>query len=200
MEKIIFFPDKKLLTKSILALSTWTFFILIIALFLQIVIPLDGHRSSTEVAMTLWPITIGVIVVLWIISVPMIFVWFKNLKYEISPERITIHKGIISRNEQNIPFKAITDFSYHLSPYDRLLGIGSLRIQTAGQSPTSTGFEGIFHGLTNGPELLEELRQRVKENQLKVSISNHEKDLSEREILNKILAELVSIKEILKSK
>ncbi len=200
MEKMIFYPHKKLLTKSILALSTWTFFILLTALFLQLVIPLDGNTSSAEVSGTLWPITVGIIVLLWIISVPLIFTWFKNLKYEITPERITIHKAIISRNEQNIPFKAITDFSYHRSPYDRLLGIGSLRIQTAGQSPTSTGYEGIFAGLTNGPELLEELRQRVKNNQLKVSVSEYEKPISEEETLIKILEELKKIRTLLESK
>jgi uncharacterized membrane protein YdbT with pleckstrin-like domain len=200
MEEMIFYPHKKLFTKSILALSTWTFLILLIALFLQIVIPLDGQKSSAEVANTLWPITIGIVAALWIISVPLISVWFKNLKYAITSERITIHKGIISRNEQNIPFKAITDFSYHRSPYDRLLGIGSLRIQTAGQSPTSSGFEGIFAGLTNGPELLEELRQRVKENQLKVSVTGESKPQTEEETLTRILEELKKIRTILESK
>ena len=198
--KNVFYPDKKLLTKSILALSTWTFFILLIAVFIQLVAPLDGHKSSADVAKTLWPITAGIVVILWLIAIPLIFTWFKNLKYEILPERITIHKGIISRTEQNIPFKAITDFSYHRSPYDRLLGIGSLRIQTAGQSPTSTGFEGVFFGITNGGELLEELRHKVKENQLKVSISSTEGNIPEEEILNKILDELIKIRKIVESK
>ncbi len=199
METIIIRPNKKLLTKIFLVVLIWSFFIALIGLLLQILIPLSKEKTPTEVANTLWPIIADIILFLWVTVIPPSIIWVKNLRYEIGDERITIRKGIISHIEQNILFKMITDFSLHRSLLDRYLGIGSLRMQTAGQSPTSTGYEGILAGLTNWDEMLVVLRERIK-NSKEFNIKHTtESATAEKEILLKILDETKAIRELLEN-
>lgn len=191
-------PDKKLFTKQLYVLLTISFFVLVVAVILQITIPLNPKNSSQDVAAILWPITIGVIMLLWLISTPIIRLWINNLYYYIEEERITIHKGILSKIKQNVPYRAITDFQLHRSLYDRFLGIASIKIQTAGQSPSATGYEAKLSGLIDWDNLLEQLRTKVKK--LYPAVSSEEipgQNLSEGKILENILNELKGIREIL---
>lgn len=155
-------PHKKLLTKQWLVLLTISFFIALFGIALQLLIPLGESVTSSQVAIILWPITIGIILLMWIVSAPIIILWIKNLTYFIEEERITIYKGILTKVQQNIPYRAITDFILHRSLYDRFLRIGSIRIQTAGQSKTVTGYEGQLSGLAQWEDLHQQLRSKIK--------------------------------------
>jgi len=191
-------PDKKLLVKQRYVLLTISFLILIVGTLLQILVPLDPKVTSAAIASILWPIVLGVLILFWLISYPLIGLWIKNLSFHIEEERVTIHKGILSKIKQNVPYRAITDFQLYQSLYDRFLGIASIKIQTAGQSPTKTGFEAKLSGLTDWDNLLDQLRNRVKmlypaseSSRTAISIN------SEKELLNKILLELTEIKLLL---
>jgi uncharacterized membrane protein YdbT with pleckstrin-like domain len=191
-------PDKKLLTKQWYILLTISFFIVLLAVLLQILIPISPKVTSGQAAAILWPITLGVIILLWIISAPIIILWINNLGYYIDEDRITIHKGILSKIKQNVPYRAITDFQLHRSLYDRALGIGSIRIQTAGQRPSATGYEANLAGLVGWEELLEQLRGKVKKLYPQALASTKESSgLTEKEILNGVLEELREIKKLL---
>jgi len=155
-------PNKKLYTKQWLMLATITLVVVLAALILYALIPLDDDVTPEELGRYLWPITAGALVLMWIVAVPILILWIKNLAYEIGEERITIHKGILTKVKKNIPYRAITDFILHRSLYDRFLGIASIRIQTAGQTQTPTGYEGNMAGLIDWDKLHQELRQRVK--------------------------------------
>ncbi len=162
MENISIVPNKKLKTKSYMVIFTISLLLLISGLVINLLIPLNGKADFESAGRIIWPIIISIIILLWIISVPIIILWINNLKYFIGEERITIHKGILSKIEQNIPYHAVTDFMLHRSLYDRFLGIGAIKIQTAGQSSSPTGYEGVLSGLHKSAELLEELRSRLK--------------------------------------
>jgi uncharacterized membrane protein YdbT with pleckstrin-like domain len=191
-------PDKKLLTKQWYILLTISFFIVLFAVLLQILIPISPEVTSGQAAAILWPITLGVIILLWIISAPIIILWINNLGYYIDEDRITIHKGILSKIKQNVPYRAITDFQLHRSLYDRALGIGSIRIQTAGQRPSATGYEANLAGLVGWEELLEQLREKVKKLYPQALASTKESSgLTEKEILNGVLEELREIRKLL---
>jgi uncharacterized membrane protein YdbT with pleckstrin-like domain len=155
-------PDKKLITKQWLTLFTISLLILIAALILQILIPLKKNVYPEEVSIIVWPIAFGVILLMWLISVPLIILWIKNLHYFIEDDRVTIYKGILTKQQQNIPYRAITDFVLRRSLYDRLFGIGAIRIQTAGQSHNGTGYEGQLSGLVNWEDLHQELRKQLR--------------------------------------
>jgi uncharacterized membrane protein YdbT with pleckstrin-like domain len=191
-------PNKKLLTKQWYVLLTLSSIILLVGVILQITIPISPKVSANEVASILWPIIFGVIILLWLIAVPIITIWIKNLTYYIEEDRITIHKGILSKIKQNIPYRAITDFQLYRSLYDRFLGIASIKIQTAGQSPTATGFEAKLSGITDWDDLLEQLRAKVKRLYPSSATLEATKSIAnDNGLLEKILDELKGIRDVL---
>jgi uncharacterized membrane protein YdbT with pleckstrin-like domain len=155
-------PDKKLISKQWLVLLTISLFLVLVGVVLQFLIPLNEDVTESQVAKVLWPIILGIIFLMWAISAPIVILWVKNLSYYIEDDRITIYKGILTKQQQNIPYRAITDFVLHRSLYDRFLGIGAIRIQTAGQSHTATGYEGQVAGLVQWEDLHQQLRRKLK--------------------------------------
>lgn len=199
MEDIIR-PDKRLLTKSWYILLTISLLILMVVLVLQIFIPLGKEVTSDELARVLWPITGGAVLALWVISVPIIILWIRNLKYVIGEEKVTIHKGVLTKVQKNIPYRAVTDFILHRSLYDRFLGIASIRIQTAGQSQTATGYEGNIAGLIAWDDLHMRLRDKIKKlHPVSESLGTKETISSrpETQLLEQILEELREIRKVL---
>jgi hypothetical protein len=196
-------PDKKLLTKQWFVLLTISVFLVFIAIALQFLIPLEEGVTSSQVAIILWPITIGIILLLWAISAPIITLWIKNLAYYIEDDRITIFKGILTKQQQNIPYRAITDFILRRSLYDRFLSIGSIRIQTAGQSRTATGYEGHLSGLVHWEDLHQQLRSKLKilhPIAEATAVAESVSVLSSDDKLQQILEELKAIRKVLENK
>ena len=194
-------PNKKLFTKQLYVLLTISFLVLLVAVILQITIPLNPKVSASDVAAILWSIVFGVIFLFWLIAVPIIKLWIKNLSYYIDEDRITIHKGILSKIKQNVPYRAITDFQLHRSLYDRFLGIASIKLQTAGQSPTATGFEAKLSGLIDWDNLLEQLREKVKRlYPSSVTLETTNSIANDNALLEKILEELKGIRNTLEKK
>ena len=194
-------PNKKLLTKQWYVLLTISFLILLVGVILQIIIPLNPKVTANDVTGILWSIILGVIILLWLITVPIIKLWIKNLSYYIDEDRITIHKGILSKIKQNVPYRAITDFQLHRSLYDRFLGIASIKLQTAGQSPTATGFEAKLSGLIDWDDLLEQLRVKVKRLYPSPVTPETTKSMAnDNVLLEKILEELKEIRSALEKK
>lgn len=194
-------PNKNLFTKQLYVLLTISFLVLLVAAILQLTIPLNPKVSAGDVAAILWSIVFGVIFLLWLITVPIIKLWIKNLSYFIDEDRITIHKGILSKIKQNVPYRAITDFQLHRSLYDRFLGIASIKLQTAGQSPTATGFEAKLSGLIDWDDLLEQLRANVKRlYPSSVTLETNKSIANDKGLLEKILGELKGIRNALEKK
>lgn len=159
METIIK-PDKKYYTKNIWMILTISVLSIIAVGITNLIIAITGGDPIAKES--LWLISLGWILWLWIIVYPIIHLWIKNLSYVIREDRVTIHKGIITKTKQNIPFRAITDFILQRSLYDRILGIGSIKVQTAGQSQKNTGYEGNLAGLLDYDGLHSELREKIK--------------------------------------
>tara|TARA_Y100000780_G_C13326807_1_gene279879 strand:+ start:48 stop:458 length:411 start_codon:yes stop_codon:yes gene_type:complete len=97
---------------------------------------------------------------MWIVFLPLIHLWIKNLSYFIRDDRITIQSGILTKKEKNIPYRSITDFVLVRGPFDRILGIGTIKVQTAGQS--AEGYEGNLSGLLDYKPLHADLREKLK--------------------------------------
>lgn len=153
-------PNKKLFTKTVWVLLTVTAFILAGVSIIHLIIYIaDGDPNAPPV---IWLIAVIVVLVMWLIVYPSAILWIRNLSYLIQEDRITIHKGILTKTQQNIPYRSITDFILQRSLYDRLLGIGSIRIQTAGQSQSASGYEGNMAGLVEYEKLHNRLRERLR--------------------------------------
>lgn len=199
MERRVLFPDKKLFTKQIYVLLTITAFFGIIALFIQILLPI-GRPTAGEVALVLWPVFLFINLVIYSIVLTLVKLWIKNLKYTIEEERIRLNKGIITKIEQTIPFKAVTDFQLHRSLYDRVLGIASIKIQTAGQTQNPSGYEAVFSGLTNWESLIEELREQIMHVQRGGFAARGVVDTNETPDISDLITEVKKIREILEKR
>ena len=154
-------PDKKYQTAQLLILSILSSLIIIGAVVLNIIIYLEAGSDSDGI-MVIWLLCLGLISIMWIVSFPLIYLWIKNLSYFIHDDRITIQSGIITKKEQNIPYRSITDFVLTRGLFDRLLDIGTIKIQTAGQSTSATGYEGNLLGLLDYEPLHADLREKLK--------------------------------------
>jgi uncharacterized membrane protein YdbT with pleckstrin-like domain len=187
-------PDKKYFTKVLWMLITITVLSILAVGVTHFIIYLN--RGEMEVAFMLWLGGIFSLFLMWLISTPIAYFWIKNLEYIINEDRIRIHKGIITKTKQNIPFRAITDFALERTLFDRILGIGSIKIQTAGQSHSATGYEGKLAGLIEYEDRHSQLRERVKSlHPLSESITTAESShRSDTDILKEILIELREIK------
>ena len=188
-------PDKKFLTKSIWILLTVTGVILLTAGILHLIIYLTG--TGSEAVYITWIITAATILAMWIISYPIIFYWIKNLEYVVYDDRVSILKGIMTKTVQNIPFRAITDFALVRTLYDRILGIGSIKIQTAGKSIQSASqYEGSLLGLLDYESLHAELRVKIRSlHPVAESVTISEPGKSSRDsLLEEILKELKEIR------
>ncbi len=187
-------PDRKLITKSWLILITFSIVIVLFACVLYIIPALDSEVDFTPFSYYLWWVVIILILAMWIISAPIMILWIKNLSYFIEADKIVIEKGILTKIKQNIPFRMITDFMLERTLYDRWLGIGSIKIQTAGQTQNATGYEGKLTGLINWDEFHEKLRSDLSEIR---SSAKSKSSQTDEGTLENILNELKKISSIL---
>ena len=153
-------PDKKYWTAQILILATISFLTVSSAMVIHLII--NYTHPNPEATLVLWAIICGANLGMWIISYPIIHLWTKNLTYIVRDDRITILSGILTKKEQNIPYRSITDFVLKRGPFDRYLGIGTIQVQTAGQSKTATGYEGSLSGLLDYKTIHGDLRDKLK--------------------------------------
>ena len=113
-----------------------------------------------------------VITAIWLLpGVIVVPIYLNSIEYsviaksgETMPE-IYVKKGIINITRKHVPFRTITNISSRAGPFDRLFGIGSIEIETAGHSGSSQmgGPEEKLEGLVFYEELrdfiLRELRK-----------------------------------------
>jgi uncharacterized membrane protein YdbT with pleckstrin-like domain len=183
-------PDRRWLTKQYLVLATVTAVTALAAGVLHIILVLTLDESDRpNLGILIWGITAAVVLAMWVIAVPIIVLWHRNLEYAIESHRIVIRKGILTRIQQNIPFSMVTDFRLQRSLYDRALGIGSIQVQTAGQGVAGAGYEGKLAGLEAWADLHEDLRGRIRG----TAPSTDEVDLTD------ILDELREIRRVLET-
>ncbi|MHA2227556.1 MAG: PH domain-containing protein [Candidatus Hodarchaeales archaeon] len=80
-----------------------------------------------------------------------------------SVSEVIVKKGLINKQVKHIPFRTIANVSSRYGPYDRLLGLGTVEIETAGKSGQQTGPEAKIEGIPNfnavGDYILTKLRQ-----------------------------------------
>lgn len=119
------------------------------------------------------PVNSWLIVVnlLWLIPAAVIApIYIRNIEYSVKSEKgesmpeVYVKKGIFTITRKHVPFRTITNISSNAGIFDRLYGIGSVHIETAGFSGTSqTGPEEKLEGIVFYEELrdyiLNELRR-----------------------------------------
>jgi putative membrane protein len=120
--------------------------------------------------------------------------YFRSLRYEIHEEQVVMHVGVITRSVKYVPFRTVTNMTVKRDPLDRLFGIGSLAIQTAGTSGTNQAEQRLV-GLED-PQAVYDLAVRALR-RFRGAMSPTAADVDEEDLLRAILDEVRGIRESL---
>ena len=115
-----------------------------------------------------WTIGLNLI---WLVPALIITPFYvRSIEYSVKAEtgetmpEIYVKKGVMTVTRKHVPFRTITNISSNAGPFDRLFGIGSVHIETAGYSGSGqTGPEEKLEGIVFYEEvrdfILNELRK-----------------------------------------
>jgi membrane protein YdbS with pleckstrin-like domain len=82
------------------------------------------------------------------IAAILIPLYHRSLSYELTDEEVIVHKGIITRSVQTVPYRTVTNVEVKRGPLDRALGLASIDVHTAGYSQQA-GAEAHLVGLAD---------------------------------------------------
>lgn len=156
------------------AVMLWVIILVSISAALWLADWITGSNATSEFFYQYWWLTLNiwywVITAIWLIPALIIVpIYLRSIEYsviarsgETMPE-IFVKKGIINITRKHVPFRTITNIASRAGPIDRLFGIGSVEIETAGFSGTAQAAEEKLEGITFYEELrdfiLRELRR-----------------------------------------
>ncbi len=156
------------------AVMLWVIIVGSISVALWLTDWITGSNATSEFFYQYWWLTLNiwywVITAIWLIPALIIVpIYLRSIEYsviarsgETMPE-IFVKKGIINITRKHVPFRTITNIASRAGLFDRLFGIGSVEIETAGFSGTTQSAEEKLEGITFYEELrdfiLRELRR-----------------------------------------
>ncbi len=177
----VFRPSHRLIYKYYITLTAGAtaLYVIIILGWLGIgytTVVLDEHLSMAQfndvINTFLLPITFWfwVIMAAWLIPAMVIVPFYvRSIEYSVISEsgdampEIYVKKGIINITRKHVPFRTITNISSRAGPFDRILGIGNVEIETAGYSGTSqVGPEEKLEGIAFYEELRDFILQELR--------------------------------------
>lgn len=87
-------------------------------------------------------VAVGVIIGIFLVIAP-ILRWLTT-HYVVTTHRVLVRRGVLTKTGKDITLSKITDVSFERTLLDRLTGSGTLRLESAGDSPDET-FRAIPH-------------------------------------------------------
>ncbi|MDQ3735715.1 MAG: PH domain-containing protein [Actinomycetota bacterium] len=125
-----------------------------IASFLVAVIP-DGDAQDI---LRIVVIALAVIVLILLVVIPVLR--WRTTHYVITTHRVMVRHGILSRTGKDIGLSRITDVSYTQSLWDRIIGAGTLTIESAGEGPPQ-----VFANIPNSDDTQQLINHLVEEDE-----------------------------------
>ena len=131
-------------------------FILVVgvASFLVAVIP-DGDAQDI---LRIVVIALAVVVLILLVIVPVLR--WRTTHYVITTHRVMVRYGILSRHGKDIGLSRITDVSYTQSLWDRIIGAGTLTIESAGEGPPQ-----VFANIPNSDDTQQMINHLVEQDE-----------------------------------
>jgi uncharacterized protein len=186
-------PSRKYLTKSYVTIAIIALGILLGALLMGGLISLD--RSVGAPAIWWWlGVALGLDLLWGVPAVLLMGPYFRSLRYEIHDEQVIMHVGVITRSVKYVPFRTVTNMTVKRGPLDRLFGLGSVEIQTAGISGTNQA-EQCLVGFED-PQSVYDLAHRALQ-RYRGAMAPTAADTDDENLLRAILEEVRTIRESL---
>ncbi len=166
----LFKPSRAYLTKSIFDLWIGAVFFWIVALLIWFGVSLIGFADPDLLWMNIAIWWLPITIVMWAFNLSWLIpgmiitrAYVRSIEYSIISEsgesmpEVYVKKGIFNLTRKHVPFRTITNISTQSGPLDRLFGIGSVSIETAGFSGEKKEPEEKLEGI----EFYEEVRDFI---------------------------------------
>jgi membrane protein YdbS with pleckstrin-like domain len=151
MQTKTFKPSPRYLTKFRLSLTIVAGLIFIGGFVLGMLMSFDRDVNIGGGMLAIVIIT-GLDAVWWVPGMLLTGPYYNSLSYEIQDDEVIMRVGIWTKSVKHVPYRTVTNITVKRGILDRLFGLGTLNIQTAGMSGT-TGAEESLEGLENVQEV-----------------------------------------------
>ncbi len=157
MNKQILYPDPRYRSKLVVVVI-----LTMLVAVLWWTVP-GAYVAGNELDGPALGVALSVVVNLILLVAPLVFVgpYYRSLRYEILDDEVIVIAGILTKSVKHVPYRTVTNLKVTRGPVDRLFGLGSLAIQTAGMSGT-TGAEENLVGLSDVQDVYEEVAARLR--------------------------------------
>jgi membrane protein YdbS with pleckstrin-like domain len=133
-------------------------FVVVAALLVgEVLIPASKAAGIERLVMA----AVAIALLMWWLTYPLLR--WRTTRYELTTRRMRIRDGIIARHGRDIPLSRITDVSFRKGLLDRLLGCGTLVVESAGEHG-----EIILTQIPHVEQVQSTLFQLVEEERLRV--------------------------------
>ncbi len=103
-------------------------FVIVAALLVgEALIPGARYAAVERLALAV----LAIVLLMWWLMYPLLR--WRTTRYELTMRRMRLRTGVVARNGSDIPLSRITDVSFRKSLLDRLLGCGTLVVESAGE-------------------------------------------------------------------
>lgn len=136
-------------------------------LVVEVIIP-SGKAAGIERLVVL---AVAVVLLMWWLMFPLLR--WRTTTYELTSRRVRIREGIIARNGRDFPLSRIVNISFRAGILDRILGCGTLILETAGEHGDL-----VLRAIPRVQSVQSTLFQMVEEEQGRMEAERESADLS----------------------
>lgn len=116
----------------------------------------------TNYAFEFWGIYNAIAIVIMLVSALLLVYYVNTMEFRLLDKEIIVKKGVINKTEKHVPFRNVTNIASRYGIYDRLFGIGTVEIETAGKSGQQTSAEATIEGIPNFFEVRDLILERLR--------------------------------------
>lgn len=153
----------------------WAFNAIVFAAFIwliatvisQLAFPDGLFGASSAIYPFMFFMVIGIFLVPYLVWVEL---RFRNYTYYISETEMIIRRGVLRIERTTIPFEKVQNVNVSRSVLERLMGLATLKIETAGTNPGEA--EGLIPGVGSYRDVVDEILERVEHSRAMASRGN----------------------------
>jgi len=167
--------------------------------FFAVIFAVDtAHVFGMEKPVFLLMLAIALAVFIGVPVYAYIHMDFMSFTYALEETEFVIRQGVITRHTSVIPYNRIQNINTLRTLIERLLGLASLQIETAG---STTHAEGHLPGVINKDKLIAEIMEKVEGAKRRRATGSQGENIekTEHQLLSEILKELSQINNNLQS-
>ncbi len=153
-------PDSKYLFRMRLVATLVALALVVGAILMGVLLGVTGEMRLRGVLVFL-SVNLVLNVLWWLVAMILSEPYYRSLRYEIQDDEVVVNVGIWTKSVKHVPYRTVTNMQVKRDVVDRLLGIGTLNIQTAGMSGQK-GAEERLVGLSNVQEVYESVAGELR--------------------------------------